>query len=1617
MDTYNNQKRIALSGRGRIAAGAITASLAVAVAVPAFGVASRSGIEFDIDGLTVVDGMNYVAKQDNYIARITVPSGLVFDAENSSVFAKGVDSNEVDVWSDVTPATAKDEDPKVYETTLSSDEVLAGAKASIVVSKRGFKRPAETLEIDAAHIDSETPVVTIKMSQARVGQASVKVQETDTKEQTVDFYSKKGLKATVSVDDATFDASATKVNGVSLGDTQWTKSGTTHTATIDCAAIQDIKVEAADKMGNSSVAEYGQQDSTVDADGNKVDGQVFRVDASLPQTSIEFNGTDSKSYFKDSEVTARVTVSAFDYSADTKIEVNGEAQDDWVTSVLDDGSRVFEKTFGAEGSYQISVNNNKVWGKVPGDTPKALLVIDRTAPVVDVSWDKTEATNEKYFSTSRTATVTITDDNFNAGATTIKAKGATVGAWSVDSKDPSKHVATVKFEKDGTYDLTVEALDLAGNAASTYDSGEFVIDQSAPRIDVSWDNEGLINHKYCAKARTATVFIAEDNYDQALVKVDGATVVWDKRNPRKGTAVFFDDGVYDLKISASDLAGNVAVAYDSSEFIVDKTAPTISVSWDNQDAKGSYGEKTYYDAARTATISFSDDNFDQSLVSVEGGTLVWDEKDPKTATVSFAADGEYRLRVHAADLAGNVAESYDSGIFVVDLVSPQATVTYDLNEPKNDKYFSSARTATIVIDELNFDKDLIEVAADGDDGSFKVLDWVDEGSKHTATVVFGNSDKALGLKVAGTDLAGRAVEFGKLEDGSAVTSYDSGEFFVDDVAPLVSVARDKAATNSYQGVDYFNEMVTATVTVVDDHFDASASSLSVSGCLSESGWVQSESDPHTWTKTVVYDEGAGKTLGANVVDLAGNKPDETKSNLGCAPFTVDTTAPEVSDASVNVEAANNYSTNFYFYNRAVAATISLRDNISLESIGIVDGGDGYYGQDVLVSSDAIVGNASATATLTFADGHEFDRDVVVKATDLSKNVRYWSIAPTGKVRVLSDQEVENLSIYNPSKIYPQGLLKDTVAPKLALSGIEEGAYYNTEKTVMLTVDELNYPYLQSYEPEQGVFTVTKQEGSAGRAQSSWTRAISYLGVTAREGLSFTDDRGTSFTYDQYGMSETFAQDGHYVIDAQVADPAKNQGTAHLAEFTIDRTAPTVEVSFDNNDARNGKYYKASRTATITVTEHNFDSSLIQIDTTGSVGAWSDNGDTHTVTVSFASDGVHSLAVSGKDKAGNELSPYKADEFVVDLVAPTVSITGVENSFAYKGEVKPVISFADEANFDASAVRYTLAGTKNGEVSYEVATLDEGLGKTVSFADFAREAAVDDIYTLTAHISDLAGNEAEASLTFSVNRFGSTFRVVDADSYKDNDGYLTKSRAVVVEEINVSGVASEEHSVSVTSGMNTTELKRNETASDTGFTITEETSGDADSRGWALYRYNIPATNFQQDGRYHVSVRSNDLASNINSSSDFYDRVAGGESAAEVDFILDTTDPVITNLSVSEGAVIEAEECQVTFKVVENIGVADVKVLVDGNQVDTYYDAYGNYNFKVKQASFTDRSVEIVATDLAGRTGEAQVSGFRVTTDIFELHLAWVIAGATAALAAVAGIVYALVKRSKQESKR
>lgn len=569
---------------------------------------------------------------------------------------------------------------------------------------------------------------------------------------------------------------------------------------------------------------------------------------------------------------------------------------------------------------------------------------------------------------------------------------------------------------------------------------------------------------------------------------------------------------------------------------------------------------------------------------------------------------------------------------------------------------------------------------------------------------------------------------------------------------------------------------------------------------------------------------------------------------------------------------------------------------------------------------------------------------------------------------------------------------DKTAPVIAVSYDNNSAdatytdIYKADRTATVTIAERNF------NASDVKVKMTNTDGAVP-ALSEWTK--------------HADNNNPDATY--YTAQVRYSTDGDYTFDISYADRAKNSAAKFAQhKFTIDKTVPTVSVSYDNASAINGNYYKADRVATIAITEHNFDSSRVRIIGTATdngkvvtfpaASGWSDNGDVHTATVSYSADAKYSFDIEFTDKAGNVMADYAADEFYVDKTAPTLTISGVADKSANNGTVAPVITVSD-TNFSSKSVTYKLTGVNNGTVTYEASVTDTTNGQKITFADFEKAQKVDDIYTLTVASTDMAGNETTASITFSVNRFGSVYDISAMD--KTNGKYLKSEDDVVITETNVDALNKSDTKVKLIKNGTPTDLEEGKDYS------VEETGGNGK---WKQYKYKINKSLFTDDGKYSVSVYTVDAAGNVN------ENIAENKKA-EISFGVDKTNPVVVPIDFESGSQYPVTTKTVSVEIKDNLVLDNVKIYLNDTEVK-YNNEGESYTFDIPEKN-EKQNVKIIATDAAGNELALTVDNFLVTSNVF---VRWfnntpLFIGSIAGIVVIIGAVIVLVvlKRRKKES--
>ena len=481
-------------------------------------------------------------------------------------------------------------------------------------------------------------------------------------------------------------------------------------------------------------------------------------------------------------------------------------------------------------------------------------------------------------------------------------------------------------------------------------------------------------------------------------------------------------------------------------------------------------------------------------------------------------------------------------------------------------------------------------------------------------------------------------------------------------------------------------------------------------------------------------------------------------------------------------------------------------------------------------------------------------------------------------------------------------------------------------------------------------------------------------------VDLTDERVWKRTENQenpdatmYVATVVFAKDGDYTFDFAYRDRVQRPGnTVPQQQFTIDMTKPVVSVSYDNHSARNGNYYKNARTATITIHEHNFDPSRVSILGTATdnqqqatfpaLSGWSNQGnDIHTATISYSADAKYTFDMEFRDMANNSMDEYTPEEFYVDQTAPNLEISGVADQSANNGDVIPVITYQD-TNFDEDAVSIILTGANCGQVDYAGSYTGMENGQTYTYANFERTQDVDDIYVLTAKLTDLAGNETEKQITFSVNRFGSVYDLSNVKSILNK--YLPEEQDIIFTETNVNTLDRESILLKMVKNGTPVDLVE-------GRDYTVNATGG--SGQWSVYTYTVHKALFKDDGRYSITVYSVDAAGNVNENID-------ESKTAELSFGIDKTIPVIVPVDLESGKQYPVEGKTVDLEIKDNLVLESVYIYLNDQEVE--YTSNGeSYQFLIPESNSLQK-VRIVAEDAAGNTQELNFDDILVSTNLF-----------------------------------
>lgn len=500
--------------------------------------------------------------------------------------------------------------------------------------------------------------------------------------------------------------------------------------------------------------------------------------------------------------------------------------------------------------------------------------------------------------------------------------------------------------------------------------------------------------------------------------------------------------------------------------------------------------------------------------------------------------------------------------------------------------------------------------------------------------------------------------------------------------------------------------------------------------------------------------------------------------------------------------------------------------------------------------------------------------------------------------------------------------KDRPEIEITFDNTQQGNIYNQDRNAVLKIKERNF--------EQSDVVIDGATNGIGE----WT------------------SEGDIHTCPVY-----FNKDGDYQLKVKYTDMAGNEAEAKTTEkFTIDKTAPVIKVTYDNNSFVNDNFYKMSRTAMVEITEHNFDPNLIVIEGKGMQGEWQNDGDKHVNTILFAEDGEYEFTVSGKDKANNMLATYQSDKFNIDMTMPTLTIDGVESGVSHKGAISITVSLAD-TNLNPEQLHVHLSSTKRENIP-----LKESIGKTTAtyvLSNIPTDKDWDDGYLLSASITDMAGNTTAKDISFTVNRHGSQYDVEQSDIMGQCTTILPKEFVFTESSIDPIDMAK-----------TTIEIKRG--GEDYNYDPTYLQKDEKKTKQGYEYTYTLDTAGvFKEDGKYNVGVvsQAEDGTKNASVKNNF-------------SFVYDTTAPKIAISGIESGMSYIEDKHAVTVDYDDLSGLEKAVIKVNGVEEDPVVtDQYQKFELAQSEGTYT---VTVDASDLAGNTSHLEIQGVRVSNNIWDM---------------------------------
>lgn len=1030
-------------------------------------------------------------------------------------------------------------------------------------------------------------------------------------------------------------------------------------------------------------------------------------------------------------------------------------------------------------------------------------------------------------------------------------------------------------------------------------------------------------------------------------------------------------------VQVDSRTGGDIIAFTSETIIIDKTAPSVSVTYNPDEIIREEDGVTYYDAVQIATIVVTEQNFraDEIVAAitardVKGAEVTvqdyeaylsnrsnWTHNgNQHTAQITYSADANYIFTIAYEDLASNKLPTYTPDVFTVDTAAPvNLTISYTpsvfetIIKTITFGYYQAPLTVTISADDNTAGIYRFKYSYINSTGVSAVnAELIDEAISK-ANITYANSGKTAKatFRIPQSALTGKNQFNGNVK----FTAYDRSEnnnaksdtghrIVVDSISPTRTVSYTEPkqivdsttllTKNSYEensnATLYYDGDITATFKINEANFYAEDVVIKISkdnGTAykqAPGNWSQNGDE---WTGSITLSGDGDYIITVQYTDRSTNKMVDYQSEK----LVIDTINPVISVTYSPNKAIAGLDGRTY-YDAVQTAVITVKEhNFRADDISAAITAKDVTSANVPVSDFAqylsnrnnwTKSGDTYTATITYATDANYTFDIDYRDLALNNIANY-----TEDVFTVDTTAPTNLTVSKSSSVF------GTILERITFG------YYNAQTTVTISADDsisgvghFMYSYLNS----AGVSSVNAELVNAAITNADITYSNGGRTATAR----FSIPRSILGSNNQFNGTVEFTAYDRSENNTRKADTER---------IVVDNISPTATITYNDpvQNVNDISYYAGDVTATLVINEANFYSAEVSVTITKDGGeayavmpTWdSGNIDTHTGIINLTEDGDYIINITYQDRSNNKMENYTSNQLTIDTVMPELKVEGIANNTANNGETIGFVITASDINFDTSQFTPELTAVtmdKNGifkEISIQMGDMITVMDGSV-YAYSVDNLDADGIYSLSCTITDMSGNTSSElsiadsndtlveEIAFSVNRAGSTF-MLDDNSDKLVETYYVQSvyNDIGVIETNVDPLQS--YNVTVNGEV----LLEN-----SDYIVTKTGSNNE----WSKYTYAINKSLFEEEGKYSVIVSSTDKAENM-----AYSDI----KSAEANFVVDRTPPDLTISGLESNGRYQVENQTVTIIPKDDGGkLNSLKVIITDNNDNPITDSNG-----------------------------------------------------------------------------